>query len=197
LASAGATTATKAPLFVIDHNLVPPPTNTQLLQEEHQQFLDSLLPIWHKDTFIPVRLSEDYSNKAHLSAIAAAIESSKTVQEKESQSDHERSGSEDDYWRVMNPAKPKIVSNDFLEALPKCSPIHWPSKMFNDPQPCFCPCSTNTKLWRDKMKVSIHPNQGCKSKNICPKQLINHLKKEEDDTHKTILVYLTKLASFQ
>jgi hypothetical protein len=48
------TSATKAPPFVIDHNLVPPLTDAQLLQEEHQLFLDCLLPIWHKDTFISV-----------------------------------------------------------------------------------------------------------------------------------------------
>jgi hypothetical protein len=32
---------------------------------------------------------------------------------------------------------------------------------------------------------------------MTPNQLINHLKKEGDSTHKAILVYLTKLASFQ
>ena len=54
---------TEAPLFVIDHTWVPPPTKTQLLQEEQlekqknsQLFLEYPLPIWHKDTFIPVRL---------------------------------------------------------------------------------------------------------------------------------------------
>jgi hypothetical protein len=35
-----------------------------------------------------VRLLENYSNKAHLSAIAAAIEFSKNLQEAESQFDH-------------------------------------------------------------------------------------------------------------
>jgi hypothetical protein len=97
------------------------------LQEEYQLFLDCLLPIWHKDTFIPVRLLEDYSTKAHLSAIAAAIEFSKTVQEKESQLDHESSESEDDYEHIMNPVKAKIVSNKFLKTLPECPSIHWPS----------------------------------------------------------------------
>ena len=47
------------------------------------------------------------------------------------------------------------------------------------------------------MKVSIHPNHGCKSKNMTPNQLINHLKNKEDSNHKAILVYLTKQASFQ
>ncbi len=197
LALVGPTSATEAPPFVIDCNLVPPPTKAQLLQEKHQLFLDCLLPIWHKDTFIPVRLSEDYSDKAHLSAIATAIEFSKTVQETESQFDHDSSDSDDDYGCVQNPSRAMIVSNKFLKVLPECPPIHWPSHMFNDPQLCFCPCSTNIKPWREKTKVSIHPNHRCKSKNMTPNQLINHLKNKEDSTHKAILVYLTKLASFQ
>jgi hypothetical protein len=78
--------------------LAPPPTKAQLLQEDHQLFLDCLLPIRQKK--ISVRLSDDYSNKAHLSAIAAAIEFSKTVQETESQFDHDSLESDDDYEHV-------------------------------------------------------------------------------------------------
>ena len=143
--------STEAPLFVIDHTGVPLPTKAQLLQEQHiekqknsQLYFECLIPIWHKDIFIPERQSEDYSNEAHLCAIAAAIEFSKTVQGKESQSDHERSESEDDYGHVMNLTKAKNVSSKFLEALSECPPIHWPSQMFNDPKLCFCPCSTRT-----------------------------------------------------
>jgi hypothetical protein len=176
---------------------VPPPTKAQSLQEEQLLYMDCLLPLWHKDTFIPVRLLEDYSDKFHQSAIAAAIEFSKTLQETESLLDHESSESEDDYGCVMNPTKAKIISNNFLQALPECPTIHWPSQMLNDPQLCFCPCSTYTKLWREKTKVSIHPNHGCKSRSMTPNQLMNHLKKEEDSTHKTIFIYLTKLASFK
>jgi hypothetical protein len=145
LALAGPMSATKAPLFVIDCNLVPPPNEAQLLQEEHQLFLDCLLAIWHKDTFIPVGLSKDYSNEAHLSAIAAAIEFSKTIQETESQFDHDSSEIDNDYERVQNPTRAMIVFNKFLKALPECTTIHWSSQMFNGPQLCFCPCSTNTK----------------------------------------------------
>jgi hypothetical protein len=39
--------------------------------------MECLLSVLHKDTFIPVRLLEDYSNEAHQSAIAVAIEFSK------------------------------------------------------------------------------------------------------------------------
>ena len=125
----------EAPLFVIDHTWVPPPTKTQLLQEEQQLYMDCLLLIWHKESFIPVRLSEDYSNdEAHQSAIAAAIEFSKTLQETESHFDHDSSESEDDYGHVVNPTKAKIVSNDSLQVLPESPPIHWPSQTLNDPQ---------------------------------------------------------------
>ncbi len=57
---------------------------------------------------------EDYSDEAHQPAIAAAIEFSKTLQETESQFDHDSSESEDDYGHVMNPTKAKIVSKNFL-----------------------------------------------------------------------------------
>ncbi len=36
---------TEAPLFVIDHTWVPPPTEAQFLQEEQQLYIDCLLPI--------------------------------------------------------------------------------------------------------------------------------------------------------
>ncbi len=47
-------------------------------------------------TFIPERLLEDYSNEAHLSTIAAAIEFLKTLQETESQFDHDNSDADND-----------------------------------------------------------------------------------------------------
>ncbi len=141
---------TEAPLFVIDHTWVPPPTKAQLLQEEQQLYIDCLLSIWHKDIFIPVILQEVYSDEAHQSANAAAIEFSKTLQKTKSQFDHDSSESEDDYGHVQNPTKAKIVSNDFLKALPECPTIHWPSQMLNDPPLCSCPCCTNTKPWREK-----------------------------------------------
>jgi hypothetical protein len=167
------------------------------LHEEQQLFLDCLVLIWHKEIFIPVRLLEDYSDEAHQSAIDVAIEFSKTHQEQEEQFDHDSSENEDDYGHIMNPFKVMIVSNNFLQTLPGCPPIHWPSEMLNDPKLCFCPCSPITKPWRGKKKVSIHPNHGCKTKNMTPVQDLNHLEIEGDSTHKAILVYLNKLATFQ
>jgi hypothetical protein len=117
-----------------------------------------------------VRLLKDYSKEAHQSAIAEAIEFSKTHQEQEEQFDHLGSESEEDYGQIINLTKVKIVLNDFSQALPECPPIHWPTQMLNDPKLCFCPCSHITKLWREKKKVSIHPNHGCKTKNMTPMQ---------------------------
>jgi hypothetical protein len=49
---------------------------------------------------------EDYSEKAHQSAIAFAIELSTSYQEQEEQFDHLGSESEDDdYGEIMNPTK--------------------------------------------------------------------------------------------
>jgi hypothetical protein len=50
--------------------------------------MDCLLLIWHKGISISVRPLEDYSNEAHQSAIAVAIEFAKTHQEQEEQFDH-------------------------------------------------------------------------------------------------------------
>jgi hypothetical protein len=47
------------------------------------------------------------------------------------------------------------------------------------------------------MNVSIDDDHVCKSQNMTPNQLMKHLKNKGDSTHKAILVYLTKLSSFQ
>ena len=160
--------------------------------------MECLFLIWNKEISISGRLLEDYSEEAHQSAIAFAIEFSTLHQEQEEQFDDLGSESEnDDYGEIMNPTKVKIVSHDFLQALPECPPIHWPNQMLNDPKICFCPCSHITKPWREIKNVSIHPNHGCKTKNMTPMQLLNHLEREGDSTHKVILVYLNQLATIQ
>jgi hypothetical protein len=128
--------------------------------------MDCLLPFWHKAFFIPLRLLEDYSHETHQSAIAAVIELSKTHQEREEQFDHD-SESEDDYGCVLNPTKVKIVSNNFLQALPECPPIHWPSQMLNDPMLCFCPCSPIIKPWREKRKYQYTLIMGARPQLPC------------------------------
>ena len=49
---------------------------------------------------------------------------------------------------------------------------------------------------KGKKKVSIHPNHGCKTKNMTPMQFLDYLKTDGDSPHKVILVYLNKLATF-
>ncbi len=62
--------SSEASLFVTDHTGVPP-TEAQLLQEQHlenknsQLFLDCPLPIWHKDTPCSERLLEEYMDEVH------------------------------------------------------------------------------------------------------------------------------------
>ena len=80
--------------------------------------MECLLPIWHKEISISGRLLEDYSEEAHQSAIAFAIEFSTLHQEQEEQFDDPGSESEDDdYGEIMNPTKVKIVSHDFYKRI--------------------------------------------------------------------------------
>ncbi len=72
---------------------------------------------------------EDYSEESHQSAIALAIELS-TFQEEQFH-DLGTESEDDEYGKIMNPKKVKIVSHDFVQALPECPPIHWPK---NDPK---------------------------------------------------------------
>ncbi len=81
--------------------MVPPPTGAQILQEEQQLYIECLLLIWHKEISFSGRLLEDYSEEAHQSAIAFAIEFSTSYQEEEEQFDHLGSESEDDdNWKL-------------------------------------------------------------------------------------------------
>ncbi len=111
---------------------------------------------------------EEYSNEAHQIAVAAAIEFSKTLPVTDSQFDQYGSESEDSYAEVQNPTKAKTVSKDFLNALLDCLIIHWPTQMYNDPNLCFCLCSTQTKPWRETINVSVDDEDVCKSKNMTP-----------------------------
>jgi hypothetical protein len=119
---------------------------------------------------ISVRLLEDYSNKPHQSAIAFAIEFSKTHQKREGQYDYLGSETEDDYGSVMNLTKVKIVSNDFLQALPECPPIHWPSQMLNDPKALFLSMLPYFQTVEGKKESINSPNHECKTKNMTPMQ---------------------------
>jgi hypothetical protein len=101
--------------------------NDILKINNRQLLLDCLLPNWHKDTFIPERLLEEYSNEAHQIAVDAASEFSKTFSISDSQFDHDGSDSEGSYAKVKNPKKATTVSKDFLNALLNCPIIYWPA----------------------------------------------------------------------
>jgi hypothetical protein len=95
----------------------------------------------------------EYSNEAHLSTVKAAIEYSETLLQSQDDKvpDYEGKDKEDDYSHLQNPTKAPIISKDFLRALPCCSIIDWVSQMCNNPQLCFCPCSSHSRPWREKI----------------------------------------------
>ncbi len=99
------------------------------------------------------RQSEEYNNKAHLSAVQAAILYSETLVQSQDDEppDYEASDEDDEYSRLQNPTKTPIISKEFLRALPHCPILHWASQMKNNPKLCFCPCSNSSQPWREKI----------------------------------------------
>ncbi len=47
--------------------------------ESQELFLQCLTPVWHRDIRVFARLSEEYSNEAHLFAVKAEIQYSETL----------------------------------------------------------------------------------------------------------------------
>ncbi len=140
---------------------------------------------------------EEFSNEAHQSAVDAAIEFLKTLQESNSQFDHDNFDSHDNYTLAQNPKKAKIVSNNFLNALPDRPTIHWPTEIFNDCKLCFVHIPLKQNHGGENMNVSIHYDHVCKSTNMTQNQLMKHLKNKEDPSHKAILAYRNKSSSFR
>jgi hypothetical protein len=162
----------RVPLFTVDRIAEPEPNAAQTLEdqqfedtESQQQYLDCLTPIWHRDLRVFARKLEEYSNKAHLSALKAAVQYSEThLQSQDDEGpDYEPSDQEDDYSCLQNPTKTPIISKDFLRALPLCPIIHCPSQMCNNPKLCFCSCSSHYGPWREKNKIFIHDDHECKT----------------------------------
>jgi hypothetical protein len=133
----------------------------QLEDPENQKlFLDCLTPVWHRDIRVFARRLEEYSNEAHLSAVKAAIQYSETLFDTNFQNQDVFSpdfeGKDDDSFSLLqNPTKTPIISKDFLRALPLCPIIHWASQMCNNPKLCFCPYSSHSRPWREKIKSSF------------------------------------------
>jgi hypothetical protein len=147
-------------LFTFDRTAEPAPNAAQTLKdqqfedpESQKLFLQCLTPIWHRDICFFARQSEEYSNKAHSSAVQAAIQYSETLVQSQDDEppDYEPSDEEDNYSRLQNPTKNPIISKDFLRALPHYPIIHWASQMKNNHKLCFCPCSNSSQPWRKKV----------------------------------------------
>jgi hypothetical protein len=100
---------------------------------------------------------EEYSTEAHLSTVKAAIHYSETLSDTNLQNQDGFSpdfeGKDDDsYSLFQNSTKAPIISKDFLRTLPYCPIIHWASQMCNNPKLCFCPCSSHSRPWREKVR---------------------------------------------
>ncbi len=151
----------RVPLFTVDHIAKPEPNAAQTLEdqqfedpESRELFLDCLTMVWHRDKSVFARQLEEYSDEAHLSAVKAAIQYSETLLQ--SQDDFfpnfEGKDEEGDYSCLQNPTQTPIISKDFLRALPLCPIIHCMSQMYNNPKLCFCPCSSHSRPWREKIR---------------------------------------------
>jgi hypothetical protein len=84
--------------------------------ESQQQYLDCITQVWHREIRLLARQLEDYSNKAHLSAVLAAIQYSETLLQNQDDEvpDYEPSDEEDEYSRLQNLTKTPIILKDFL-----------------------------------------------------------------------------------
>jgi hypothetical protein len=101
-------------LFTVNRTAKPVPNAAQTLgdqqfedPESQQLFLQCLTAIWHRDICVFSRQSEEYSNKAHLPAVQAAIQYSETLVQSQDDEppDYEPSDEEDDYSCLQNPTK--------------------------------------------------------------------------------------------
>jgi hypothetical protein len=106
------------------------------------------------ETYFFARELEEYSNEAHLSTVKAAIQYSENLPQRQDDEvpDYEGKDEEDDYSHLQNPTKTPIILKDFLRALPLCPIIHWASHMCNNPKLCFCPFSSHSRPWREKIR---------------------------------------------
>jgi hypothetical protein len=153
----------RVPLLTVDCTAEPATNSAQRLEDQEfedpdnqELFLQCLTPVWHRDIRVFASQMEEYSNKAHLSAVLAAIQYSESLlpTQDDEPPDYEPSDEEDEYSHLQNPTKTPIISKDFLKVLPHCLIIHWASQMKNNPKLCFCPCSNSSQPWREK-RISL------------------------------------------
>jgi hypothetical protein len=180
-------------LFTIDRVAEPLPNAAQTLEDPHvedpesqQQYLDCLTQVWHREINLFARRLEDYSGKAHLSPVMAAIQYSEKIHDIDDFSPNLEGKDDDSFSLLQNPTKTPIILKDFLRVLPHCPIIYWASQMFNKPKLCFCPCSKHSSPWRENNKIFIHDDHECKVGLMTPQELVKHLKNEGDCTHTAV-----------
>jgi hypothetical protein len=151
--------------------------NNLRIQRAKELFLQCLTPVWHRDIRVFAGQLEEYSNEAHSSAVKTAIKYSETLLQSQDDEvpDYEGKDKEEDYSRLQNPTKTPIILKDFLGVLPHCPIFHWASQMCNNPQLCFCPCSSHSRPWREKKNIVIDDDHGCKATAMTPQELLKHL----------------------
>jgi hypothetical protein len=193
---------TGACLFTIDRIAKPLPYAAQTLEDQHfeepesqQPFLDWLTLFWYRDICLYAWQLGEYSNKAHLSAVMAAIEHSDTLLQSQDDKvlDIEPSDDDNEYSCLQNPTKAPIIWKEFLRNFPFYPIIYWASQMCNNPKLCFCPFSIHSSPWRENNKIFIHDDHGCKAGAMTSQELLRHLKDEVDSTHTAIPIYLETL----
>ncbi len=163
-----------------------------------KNYFYNVLHLFRTDIRVFARQLEEYSNEAHSSTVKAAIKYSETLLQSQDDEvpDYEDKDEEDDYSRLQNPTKMPITSKDFLRALPHCPIIHWASQMCNNPQLCFCPCSSHSRPWREKKNIFIDDDHGCKATAMTPQELLRHLTNQGDYKHTAISIYLQTWNTF-
>jgi hypothetical protein len=96
----------RVPLFTVDRTAKPVPNAAQTLEdqqfedpESQKLFLQCFTLVWHRDIHVFARQLEEYSNKAHLSTVQAAIQYSETLVQSQDDEppDYEPSDEEDEY----------------------------------------------------------------------------------------------------
>jgi hypothetical protein len=112
------------------------------IKESNQPYLNCLTQAWHRQIHLFARRLEEYSDKAQLSAVIAAIQYSETLPDTNLQNiddfspDFERDD-DDSYLLLWNHTMAPIISKDLFKALPHCPIIYMASQMCNNPKPYF------------------------------------------------------------
>jgi hypothetical protein len=164
--------------------------------ESQQPFFDCITQVWHQHICFYARQLEGYSDKAHYSAVMAAIQYSEKVHETDEFSPDFEGEDDDSFSLHQNSTTTSIISKKFLRTLPHCPIINWASQMCNDPRLCFCPCSKHSSPRKDNNNICIRHDHGCMVGLMTRQELLQHLRSEGDATHTAISINLETLNTF-